>query len=589
MKYPKEYLDEIKARLKVSTVVSKTVNLKKRGKEFVGLSPFKNEKTPSFTVNDEKEFYHCFSTGEHGNIFDYLMKTQNLKFGEAVKTLASLAGMQPYLFSKKDEEREKKFNEYVTVISKYVDFSHQNLLKSNNQKLKNYLNKRNLNKQIIEQFKLGYVEFDTKLFEELKKEFSEEVLKESGLFYFDENKKIFVERFRNRLIFPIKNIVGKFIGLGGRIIEDKDYLAKYINSPETLFFKKGSNLFNLDNARKLSNKINSIYLVEGYMDVIGLVKNNVDNVVANLGTALTDKQITILTQYFDHVIICFDGDTSGKNAALRAAENSVKELQPNKKISFLFLPEKEDPDSFINKKGKIEFLKFSEENIVSIYDFIFNSYKQKVDNNPSSLAVFEKNLRNSANSIKDSFVKKYVLEFYLEKISELTPNLKKEKKFYLKRKKSLNITQKHFEKTKSLTSIEIKEFSILCLILKNLKFFNENAGLLKNIKLFTQENVLIFDKIKNSLGKQEILNFEALNLDPKIVEKIFDSSSIKYILNKGELGVSNMIEIFNEITRDIKNYELEMRIEELESKFSNDFNENTFNELKELKKLQKIN
>ena len=434
MKYPKEYLDEIKARVKVSTVVSKTVNLKKRGKEFVGLSPFKNEKTPSFTVNDEKEFYHCFSTGEHGNIFDYLMKTQNLKFGEAVKTLASLAGMQPYLFSKKDEEREKKFNEYVTVISKYVDFSHQNLLKSNNQKLKNYLNKRNLNKHTIEKFKLGYVEFDTKLFEEFKKEFSEDALKESGLFYFDENKKIFVDRFRNRLIFPIKNIVGKFIGLGGRIIEDKDYLAKYINSPETLFFKKGSNLFNLDNARKLSNKINSIYLVEGYMDVIGLVKNNVDNVVANLGTALTDKQITILTQYFDHVIICFDSDTSGKNAALRAAENSVKELQPNKKISFLFLPEKEDPDSFINKKGKTEFLKFSEENIVSIYDFIFNSYKQKVDNNPSSLAVFEKNLRNSANSIKDSFVKKYVLEFYLEKISELTPNLKKEKKFYLKKK-----------------------------------------------------------------------------------------------------------------------------------------------------------
>ena len=372
------------------------------------------------------------------------MKTQNLKFGEAVKTLASLAGMQPYLFSKKDEEREKKFNEYVTVISKYVDFSHQNLLKSNNQKLKNYLNKRNLNKHIIEKFKLGYVEFDTKLFEEFKKEFSEDALKESGLFYFDENKKIFVDRFRNRLIFPIKNIVGKFIGLGGRIIEDKDYLAKYINSPETLFFKKGSNLFNLDNARKLSNKINSIYLVEGYMDVIGLVKNNVENVVANLGTALTDKQITILTQYFDHVIICFDSDTSGKNAALRAAENSVKELQPNKKISFLFLPEKEDPDTFINKKGKTEFLKFSEENIVSIYDFIFNSYKQKVDNNPSSLAVFEKNLRNSANSIKDSFVKKYVLEFYLEKISELTPNLKKEKKILFKKKKIFKYYSKAF-------------------------------------------------------------------------------------------------------------------------------------------------
>ena len=144
MKYPKEYLEEIKTRLKVSTVVSKTVNLKKRGKEYVGLSPFKTEKTPSFTVNDEKEFYHCFSTAEHGNIFDFVMKTQNLKFGEAVKALANLAGMRPYTFSKEDEIREKKFNEYVKIISKYVDFSHQNLLKSNNQKLKNYLNKRNL-------------------------------------------------------------------------------------------------------------------------------------------------------------------------------------------------------------------------------------------------------------------------------------------------------------------------------------------------------------------------------------------------------------------------------------------------------------
>ena len=129
MKYPKEYLDEIKTRLKVSTVVSKTVSLKKRGKEFVGLSPFKNEKTPSFTVNDDKEFYHCFATSEHGNIFDFVMKIQNLKFGEAVKHLAQLAGMQPYMFSKQDEEREKKWKEYQSIFSQYVDFYHNELLK----------------------------------------------------------------------------------------------------------------------------------------------------------------------------------------------------------------------------------------------------------------------------------------------------------------------------------------------------------------------------------------------------------------------------------------------------------------------------
>ena len=130
MKYPKEYLDEIKTRLKVSTVVSKSVALKKRGKEYVGLSPFKTEKTPSFTVNDEKEFYHCFATSEHGNIFDFVMKTQNFKFGEAVKHLAQLAGMQPYMFSKQDEEREKKWKEYLSIYSQYVDFYHGELLKN---------------------------------------------------------------------------------------------------------------------------------------------------------------------------------------------------------------------------------------------------------------------------------------------------------------------------------------------------------------------------------------------------------------------------------------------------------------------------
>ena len=232
MKYPKEYLDEIKTRLKVSSVVSKVVALKKRGKEFVGLSPFKNEKTPSFTVNDEKEFYHCFATSEHGNIFDFVMKTQNLRFGEAVKYLANIAGMQPYLFTKQDEEREKNWKEYLSIYSKYVDYYHDQLLK--NEKLSNardYLKNRSLGKNEVKRFKIGFVEKNPSFFDELKKEFSEKTLLESGLFYFDENKKIYVERFKGRLIFPINNISGQPIALGGRIIENLDYLAKYINSP----------------------------------------------------------------------------------------------------------------------------------------------------------------------------------------------------------------------------------------------------------------------------------------------------------------------------------------------------------------------
>ena len=183
-------------------------------------------------------------------------------------------------------------------------------------------------------------------------EFEEKKLKDCGLFYFDEIKKKYVERFRGRIIFPINNISGDPIGLGGRILDGNKHLAKYINSPETEFFKKGSNLFNLDKARKLSNKVENIYLVEGYMDVIGLSKNGINNAVANLGTSLTNKQILILNQFFDHIIICFDGDESGYKAALRAAENSIIELEPEKKISFLFLTDNHDPDSFSNKYGK---------------------------------------------------------------------------------------------------------------------------------------------------------------------------------------------------------------------------------------------
>ena len=229
MKYPKEYLDEIKTRLKVSSVVSKVVALKKRGKEFVGLSPFKNEKTPSFTVNYEKEFYHCFATSEHGNIFDFVMKTQNLRFGEAVKYLANIAGMQPYLFTKQDEEREKNWKEYLSIYRKYVDYYHDQLLK--NEKLSNardYLKNRSLGKDEVKKFKIGFVEKNPGFFDELKKEFSEKTLLESGLFYFDEKKKKFVERFKGRLVFPINNISGQPIALGGRIIENLDYLAKYI-------------------------------------------------------------------------------------------------------------------------------------------------------------------------------------------------------------------------------------------------------------------------------------------------------------------------------------------------------------------------
>ena len=591
MKYPKEYLDEIKTRLKVSSVVSKVVALKKRGKEFVGLSPFKNEKTPSFTVNDEKEFYHCFATSEHGNIFDFVMKTQNFRFGEAVKYLANIAGMQPYMFTKQDEEREKKWKEYSSIYSKYVDFYNNELLK--NEKFSNardYLKNRSLGKDEVKKFKIGFVEKNPSFIDELKKEFSEKILLESGLFYFDEKKNIYVERFRGRLIFPINNISGQPIALGGRIIENLDYLAKYINSPETTFFKKGSNLYNLDLARKLSNKLDHIFLVEGYMDVIGLSKNTVENVVANLGTSLTDKQILTLNQFFDDIIICFDGDESGYKAALRAAENSIKELKPEKQISFLFLPNKEDPDSFVNKNGKNYFLDFTKKNKLSIHQFIFSHYKKQTENNPSSMAIFEKKLRSIANTIKDNFIRKYVLEYFLEKISELTPLSNQNKNRYFVRKtKSLDSTKKIFSESKAITGVELKEFSILYLLLNNLRLFQTNIHLVQNIKIFTEINKQIFDSIISKLKSTDELSIEELNLDNQLLDKINKFAPIKHILKNKPKNDNQVIELLDDISKDLFNHDLELRIQELESRFSKDLSETTFNKLKELKNERKTN
>ncbi len=590
MKYPKEYLDEIKTRLKVSTVVSKTVNLKKRGKEFVGLSPFKNEKTPSFTVNDEKGFYHCFSTSEHGNIFDFLMKTQNLKFGEAVRTLANFAGMRPYTFSKQDEEREKNKQTYISIYEKYINYYHNQIVKQKSTIVNEYLKKRNLSNKEIEQFKLGYVDKDPSMYEVLINEFDKKIVEKSGLFYFDEKKKKFVERFRDRLIFPINNLSGAPIALGGRIINQNNYYAKYINSPETDFFKKGSNLYNLDKARKFSNIYEKIYLVEGYMDVIGLNSKGIENSVANLGTSLTERQIMILNQFFNHIVICFDGDESGYKAAFRAAENSIKELKPEKKISFLFLPEKEDPDSFIKKHGKEYFIKYSDKNVIEIHEFLFEHFKKETENNPSSLATFEKKLRLICTTIKDEYIKKYILEFFLEKISLLTPfsNFKKGH-FKSRNQKSLSSTQKYFNETKSLSGVELKEYSFLYLIINDLDLIKNNLYLIKDVKLFSKENKLVFDAVFEKLQNDENISIDSLGVDQQLIDKIFRFASIKNILQNKVHENDKKIDLLDELIRDLKNYELEFRIEELESKFSQDLSESTFNEIRELKKLQKIN
>ena len=422
MKYPKEYLEEIKLRLKVSQVVGRSVKLKKRGKEFIGLSPFSNEKTPSFTVNDEKGFYHCFSSGEHGNIFDFLMKINNYKFGEAVKKLASDAGMPPYRFTKQDEEKQNRWVTYKLILEKYSNFCNEELISEKYPEVTEYLNIRKITKKEITFFKIGYSPVKNNFYDKLREEFSQEQINSSGIYYFDENKKIYVDRFRGRIIFPVKTLSGSIFAFGGRTLS-KTAFAKYINSPETEFYKKGNNLYNINSAKEFRNKNDEIFVVEGYMDVINLHKFGIGNVVANLGTAMTEKQIELIWKFFKNPIICLDGDISGQKAAVRAAEKLFPIMKADSNIYFLTLPENLDPDSYINQKGKDSFIQFVK-NKIDIKEFIWNSYYNEIDKkDPQSLALFEKKIKSLCREVRDKTLAKYFLDDFNRKINELTPGL----------------------------------------------------------------------------------------------------------------------------------------------------------------------
>ena len=591
MKYPREYIEEIKNRLKVSSVVGKTVNLKKRGKEFIGLSPFKNEKTPSFTVNDEKGFFHCFSSSEHGNIFDFLMKTQNLKFGETVKILASEAGMRPYTFSKQDEEREKQWKIYSKILSEYKLFYHNELKNNPTPELRDYLSKRGILEKEINNFKIGYVPKYPSFYEKISKQYSEKEIMNSGLFYLDERNKKYIERFKDRLIFPINALNGSTIAFGGRTISNnKNTFAKYINSPETLFFKKGNNLFNLDVARKYSNENEDIFLVEGYMDVLSLNKENIMNTVANLGTALTETQIQLLWRFFNNIIICFDGDQGGRDAAVRAADKLIEIIKPDSKISFLFLPVSHDPDSFINKFGREYFLKYTK-NKVSIHEFIWNHYSKNINTKePSSMANFEKTLKQKFNSIKDFTVRKYTLEYFYDKLSQLTPitNFKKKDfKFSLK-SKPLKQTKDLLLKKQNYDEIELKEFSILYLIINNLDIFEKKIELIAKLNLYSPLCKEFLKKIINYLAdgdfnKTNFNNLEFVRNDfADLVNKINILTPIKFIL-KIKKKEEDLLKIYEEMVQEISKFDISHRIEFLEKKLIDDMNNETFQELLDLK------
>ena len=449
MKFSIETLNEIKDKISVSQVVEKTVQLKKRGKEFVGLSPFTKERTPSFTVNDEKQFYHCFSTNKHGDIFTFLVEVGGLSFPEAVEKLADEAGVQLRTFSPAEEEKINKSKKIFEALEISKSFFSSQIFDDNNSLALKYIRERGLDDKIINSYEIGYAPQGNKLEKFLlSKGVSHEIMTLAGMTIKDENKKDnFYDRFRNRIIFPIRDIRNRVVGFGGRVINSNDQ-PKYLNSPETPVFHKGSLLYNFSKIRPNLKNNDNLIVVEGYMDVVSLASKGFQNAVAPLGTAITETQLNILWKESDSPIICFDGDKAGKQASFRATEIALKLLKPNKTLRFINLPDNLDPDDYIKNFGLESFNKFVD-NASPLQSIIWDLCLQESNiDTPEGKAGFESMLRAKLNLIGDKSIKKHygllfkdMLDqfFYIKKTERKISKFDNSEKYTGKYKNSLKI------------------------------------------------------------------------------------------------------------------------------------------------------
>lgn len=408
MRFSPNFLDEIRSRVSVSQVVGRKVALKKAGREYRGLSPFKAEKSPSFFVNDQKGFYHCFASGEHGDIFTFLMKTEGLEFPEAVERLAGEAGLPMPKQAERNVEQEEARERLYRLLETSAAFFESSLRSGNGTEARHYLERRGLAQEAIEKFRLGFAPNSrSALTTHLKaKGFSSSEMATAGMLIAGEDIPEPYDRFRNRVMFPILDLKGRVIAFGGRTL-DKDAPAKYLNSPETPLFHKGHILFNAARARTASHEKNRVIVVEGYMDVVALSEAGFSEAVAPLGTALTEDQLKLLWRFAPEPVLCFDGDAAGRKAADRSVEVALPWVKPGFSVSFAFLPNGLDPDDLIRQQGAdamSDVLAKTRPLIDVLWEREFNAQPTAT---PEQRAALEARLKALTTSIQDATVRSY--------------------------------------------------------------------------------------------------------------------------------------------------------------------------------------
>src|SRR5215218_983869 len=362
MRFTPQFLEELRARLPVSEVVGRRVKLKKAGREWKGLSPFQQEKSPSFTVNDQKGFYHDFSSGKHGDIISFLMETEGVGFTEAVERLASMAGMALPAVTPDAAKHEQRRKTLYDVMELAAKFFADTLASRNGAKARGYLADRAISPTVQLQFRIGYAPAERFALKEYlgAQGIPVEDMVEAGLLVSGDDIPVPWDRFRDRVMFPITDLRGRVIAFGGRALE-KDAQAKYLNSPETPLFHKGGTLYHIANARVAAHNAGKstqnnfsaqVIAVEGYVDVIAMVAVGFEATVAPLGTALTADQLVLLWRMADEPVLCFDGDDAGRRAAYRAVDLALPLIAPGKSLRFASLPDGHDPDDLVRAGGR---------------------------------------------------------------------------------------------------------------------------------------------------------------------------------------------------------------------------------------------
>ena len=421
MIFPKEFINQIKDRVPTSQIVGKRVPLKNKGKEFSGLCPFHNEKTPSFTVNDDKGFYHCFGCGAHGNVFDFLMQMEGVSFPEAIEQLASLAGMQlPQRDRVRDEKLLQQYDEHARLMNcaeSAAKYFQGNLKTSLGSQAREYLQQRGISNQVIEEFRLGFApDIPGRMQQELEKQgFNLKEMTEIGLV------KNGYEMFRGRVIFPITDSKARVIAFGGRILDKGE--PKYLNSPETPIFQKRRVLFGKAIARKPAYESGNIIVCEGYMDVIALNQAEFKNAVAPLGTSLTNEHLAELWNMAKEPTMCFDGDEAGKRAMSRAAELALQYLKPGFSLKFIQLRDGQDPDDLVRSdRNKFATLL---QNALPLSEIIYNAEKNKQTvKTPEQQADLKARLETMARKIPDNSVSRNYQDYFRQRLFADSRNIK---------------------------------------------------------------------------------------------------------------------------------------------------------------------